>query len=354
MKINKEIAQQIFDKTRDILNMHLAITDDRGIVLAGGRPGDFDLYSYQAINQRRITEEKGEKVVTWSPLYYEGQAVGSFSISGSLSEVTQETIDLVQGLSQVLIYQGMLLEKLYSLDRARAGFIREILMGGSIKSEDQAGEQADILRLNLRANQAIILAHVSGFQENYLASLNNFSPEEKVIKFEEYISSMLRKIEEAFDGNDQNVVVYFGHNIFLILKGIRGGKVTTENSVKFFLKKGKYLHEVIKNITEGEVTIGIGQFYPGFEGLKKSFNDAKLALEIGAKIWGLGKDYHILDVGIFVSLASISHQRKAELSNQLLHPLLENGELKKTVEIFYGYYFGIKFPRCQSAIDKSI
>jgi carbohydrate diacid regulator len=122
--------------------------------------------------------------------------------------------------------------------------------------------------------------------------------------------------------------------IDLVLKGIRGDKVTTENSVKFFIAKGKYIHETLSEITQQKVTIGVGQYYPQIKGLKKSFQDAKLALEIGSKIWGTGGVYHILDVGIFVSLSPISHQRKAELAIQLLKPLFENEELSKTVESF--------------------
>lgn len=336
MRISKEIAEQIHDKVKEILGKDLVLTDDKGIVVVGGRYGDFNLYAYQAIAGKELIAEKGENSLIWSPLEYDDQVVGSFAVYGSNSDVTDELLGLIKGLSEVLIYQGLFLENLYSLDRARAVFIRDLLVNGIVKNEDQANEQADILRINLRANQAVVLAYVSNFKESYLDTLKKLSPEEKMVRFEEHVTETIKKLKESFDGNDQNVVVYFSHNLFLILKGIRGDKVTTENSVKFFIAKGKYIHETLSEITQQKVTIGVGQYYPEIKGLKKSFQDAKLALEIGSKIWGGGGVYHILDVGIFVSLSPISHQRKAELAIQLLRPLTENEELSKTVEAFLG------------------
>jgi carbohydrate diacid regulator len=336
MRISKEIAEQIHDKAKEILGKDLVITDDKGVVVVGGRYGEFNLYAYQAISEGVSIQEKGDLYLNWSPLDYEGQVVGAFAIYGNHSEITEELIDLIRGLSQVLIYQGLFLENLYSLDRARAVFIRDLLVNGVVKSEDQANEQADILRINLRTNQAVILAFVSNYKEDYLDSLKKLSPEEKMMRFEEHVSETIKKLKQSFDGNDQNVVVYFSHNLFLILKGIRGDKVTTENSVKFFSAKGKYIYDTLTQITEHKVTVGVGQYYSNIKGLKKSFQDAKLALEIGSKIWGDGGVYHILDVGIFVSLSPISHQRKAELAIQLLKPLTDNEELSKTVEAFLG------------------
>lgn len=336
MKVSQEISDQIFEKTKGILGKKIVVTDDKGIVLTGGRHGDFSLYAYQAIIHKSVIEEKGDNFFTWSPLVYEDQIVGAYALAGTFAQITNDTLDLVQALAQVLIYQGLLMERVYSLDKARTTFLRDLLVLENIKNEDKAFEQADILRINLKCNQAVILLHIQNFQNNFLDFLDNYSPEEKILKFEEYISDIIKIIRDGFDGNDQNIIVYFGNDLFLILKGIRGEKVTSDNSVGFFRKKGKYTQELAQKAVKGVVTVGVGQYYHGLQGLKKSFQDAKLALEIGAKIWGLDNVYHILDVGIFVSLAPISHQRKAEITNQLLRPLIVNKELKKTVEIFLG------------------
>ena len=81
-------------------------------------------------------------------------------------------------------------------------------------------------------------------------------------------------------------------------------------------------------------TIGVGQYYPELQGLRKSYQDAKLALEVGIKVWGRGRMYHIKQVGMFITLANTSQDRKAELAHQILSPLLRDEQLFKTVQAF--------------------
>jgi carbohydrate diacid regulator len=82
-------------------------------------------------------------------------------------------------------------------------------------------------------------------------------------------------------------------------------------------------------------TIGVGQYYPGAEGLRKSFSDAKVAIELGEKIWGPGKVYHITDVGMFIALSNkIPFERKCELAYQVMGKIFSDDSLYKTVSIF--------------------
>lgn len=61
MNITSEIAEQIFDKTKEILGKKLVLTNDKGIIVTGGQQGNFNLYAYQAISQKRVVEEEGDK-----------------------------------------------------------------------------------------------------------------------------------------------------------------------------------------------------------------------------------------------------------------------------------------------------
>ena len=82
------------------------------------------------------------------------------------------------------------------------------------------------------------------------------------------------------------------------------------------------------------VTLGVGQYYPDLGGLRKSFQEAKLALSVGSKVWESGRTYHIKQVGMYVTLANVAQEHKAELAHQILHPLLQDEQLYKTVQTF--------------------
>jgi carbohydrate diacid regulator len=48
----------------------------------------------------------------------------------------------------------------------------------------------------------------------------------------------------------------------------------------------------------------------------------------------VGRVYHIKHVGMFITLANTSQDRKAELAHQILSPLLRDEQLFKTVQAF--------------------
>jgi carbohydrate diacid regulator len=141
-------------------------------------------------------------------------------------------------------------------------------------------------------------------------------------------------VRQGFKNYQDNIASYCGDDTFVILKGIGGSNPNTLNTIRFLNEKGQYVYDLLKKLHQGSVTVGVGQYYPDLGGLRKSYQDAKLALQVGTKVWGPGRVYHIKQVGMFVTLANISQDRKAELAHQILHPLLRDQQLYKTVRSF--------------------
>src|SRR5207244_2548370 len=122
---------------------------------------------------------------------------------------------------------------------------------------------------------------------------------------------------------------------FILLKGIVGDSPTTLNTIRFMMEKAEFALSLLQQMDLGHtITLGIGQYYPDLGGLRKSYQDAKLALEVGSKVWGHGRVYHIKHVGMFITLANTTQERKAELAHQILSPLLRDEQLFKTVQAF--------------------
>jgi carbohydrate diacid regulator len=120
-----------------------------------------------------------------------------------------------------------------------------------------------------------------------------------------------------------------------LLKGIGGENLNTLNTIRFLKDRAQYLMKTLAKIHDGgPITIGVGQYYPDLGGLRKSYQDAKLALDVGTKVWGQGRIYHIKDVGMYTTLAKVNPERKAELAHQILNPLLGDEQLFGTVQMF--------------------
>ncbi len=336
MQLTKELARQIREKSKTILNREMAVANASGVVLAGPNAGGI------SISEALKAAQDGSKtsgileshLVEWLPFVYEQQTVGVFGIITDEGPIAGETISLLQGLAEVIVHQYLLLDKMQSTETVRSDFIRELLQAPQVDSED-AYHQADILQLNLRLPQAVLLAHLQNFENLIHSQTANLSSEEQRMELLREIEKVVSHIHEGFQNYPDNITTYIGDDTFVLLKGIGGGNPNTLNTIRFLNEKGHYLHDLLGKLPQNyKVTVGIGQYYPNLGGLRKSYQDAKLALEVGGKVWGVGKVYHVKEVGMFVTLANIGQDRKAELAHQILHPLLRDPQLYKTVRMF--------------------
>ncbi len=322
-------------RARLVLNRRVIVADANGVVLGedgGERQTIVD--ALRACQEGRvIRSELGDDLVAWCPFVYENQTVGAFGIIEESLRITPEAIGLLQGLAEVIVHQHFLLDHIQPTEKMRATFLQEVLASGKINSTE-AYRQADILQMNLRLPQAIMLVEVANLEEDIPQS-SDASTETQAGRLHEHTGKVVALILKAFNNNGGIISSYIGHNQFVVSKCITGENLTTRNTTRFLTEKSSQLHEVLKKaFPQKVVTLGVGQYYPDLGGLRKSYQEAKLALTVGSKVWESGRVYHIKQVGMYVTLANVAQEHKAELAHQILHPLLQDGQLYKTVQTF--------------------
>lgn len=336
MQIGKPLAEQIRSKAKTILNRELAVANASGKVLASAvGTGEFAADALKASQEgRQINSTLQNHRVVWVPFVYEYQTIGVFGISIDQGPVTPEAVSLLLGLAEVIVHQYLLIDHVQSTETMRGEFLGEILSAQSVDPED-VYKRADILQVNLRSPQAVILAQVHNFEETLRKENQHLSPEEQRIEMSRETEKIISGLKKDFMNFPDNVMGYIGNDTFVILKGIGGTTPNTVNTIRFLTEKGEYIFQLLQDLKlKLPVTVAVGQYYPELGGLRKSFQDAKLAMEVGSKVWGKGKVYHIKQVGMFITLANTSQDRKAELAHQILHPLLRDQQLYKTVREF--------------------
>ena len=83
------------------------------------------------------------------------------------------------------------------------------------------------------------------------------------------------------------------------------------------------------------VTIGIGRYYPGIDGLPRSYQDARAALTLGGHSLGPNR-VHCLDaLGIAAFVGVADARTKIDLATHLLSPLDHEDELLQTLQVFF-------------------
>jgi carbohydrate diacid regulator len=338
MQLNSALAKQVADQTKAILKRDLIICDTSGQILTGIAPQSTSHFIAEALNVAQTgqtsTSTYLDRQTKWWPFVYEGQTAAIFGLPVDIDPITQEAINLLHGLAEVLLYQHFLLDKLQSSERLRGNFLEHLLTDATINTVD-INNQADILQLDIRSPQAIILIQLDGLESAIRHQNRNLAPEEQQLKIDIETNRIAGLIRDFYKNFQNNLIAYLGNNRFVILKNIGGDYLTTLNTIKFMRDKGENLYEMLKKLQlKYPIALGIGQYYPDLAGLRKSYQDAKLALEVGVKVWGPNCSYHIKNVGMFITLANTSQDRKAELAYQILSPLLHDEQLFKTVQVF--------------------
>lgn len=335
MLLNSALARQISDKANQVLKRDLLIADLSGQILAGGRARTFISEALSAAQTGRpAVSDFEERQTKWWPFVYDERTIAVFGLPLDTGPITQEAVTLLQGLAEVIVYQHFLLDKIQSAERVRADFVRHLLTAPSIDPAD-IYRQADILQLNLRNPQAVILIHLDGYENDIRKSHGQLSSEEQQLQIDSAAEIMNTRIRDGFKNLSENLVAYLGNNQFILLKGLTGDSLTTLNSIRQMNEKAAQTETILAGANLSHpVTIGVGQYYPDLAGLRKSYQDARLALDVGTKVWGSGRIYHIKQVGMFITLAGTTQERKAELAHQILSPLLRDEQLFKTVQTF--------------------
>lgn len=336
MKLTPDLAAQIISRAKLILDRELIVADPRGLVMSEGPElGRIAVDAVRCCQEgRTVRGTVSDEQVAWCPFVYEQQTLGAIGIVEREGQVTPEAISLIQGLAEVISNQYFLLEHVQPSEMMRSRFFKQFLTstGGN---PDEVFREADILQLNLRTPQAMILVEIEDFEKKTAADKSGLSLDEREMLVHESAAKISEVIREAFKSHPGNIACYLGNNVFALAKGIGGEGLTIRNTTRFLQEKADYIHQAIKTIMpEQAVTVGIGQYYPELGGLRKSYQEARLSLEVGGKVWGPGRVYHIKQVGMFITLANVTQDRKAELAHQILYPLLRDEQLYKTVQTF--------------------
>ncbi len=336
MRLTPDLASQIIGRAKTILDREILVADPRGVIVSDGpNIGHISVDAVRAAQEgRTIRGAIEDNLIAWCPFVYEQQTLGSIGIVEREGQVTPEAISLMQGLTEVISNQYFLMEHVQPSEMMRSRFFQQFLNATS-GNHDEIFREADILQLNLRSPQAMILVEIEDFEKTVAAVKPDLSHEESDMVIHEAGSKISEVIRQAFRNHPGNIVCYLSKNVFAVSKGIGGESLTIRNTTRFLHEKATYIHEAIKTIMPDQaVTVGVGQYYPELGGLRKSYQEARLSLSVGSKVWGPGAVYHIKQVGMFITLANVAQERKAELAHQILYPLLRDEQLYKTVQTF--------------------
>ena len=317
-ELSAPFARTIITQVMSLLGRDVSLAGADGTVVASYDPnlvGTRLQGAAAAVKSAEAIPLDGLQAVGFG-IVYEGEPVAAIVIHADPKSV-KEFVPMTKSLVELLITQ--------EADHALADNLDQLLWqffhSASGAERDKLVAETRLLGVDLTKPRFVALIHVPEFSQK-LANANDKSV--PINRFKEKLS---REVQALFPNSKDNVITYFGHDRFLLLKDATRG----EETLNLFQQKGP---QMFKNIG-GDLTAGIGGHYLGADGIVTSFQEAETALRLGLKLHGPGRAYLVDDLGLYVVFGEVSTDRQVHLAKRLLAPLLQEADLLKTLRAYF-------------------
>ena len=351
MKITHKLAQNIVNKTMNILKKNINIMDEKGVIIGSGdksRLNQFHEGAAQVIKEGKkleiyskdINHLVGAKPGINLPIEHNNKIIGVVGITGEPDEVSPFG-EVIKMTVEMMLQQEFLLKELQLEQQARENFIHDLISGRIGNDPDLFITRGQIVGYDILIPRVALVMDIYQFEKTAKQSLQTFKGlKEGEIYLQRLKNDVLKTIQGIFVDTPQEIASYTGGDRFVVLKTINL-KDSDEILRRKLFRMGKRIKNTISQQMKFKVTIGIGEYHEDIRGISKSFKKATQALDVGTKLEGAGDIYHINDLGIGRILAEIKKDTQQEIIKKTFYSAKEvrgrkiNETLLETLKAFF-------------------
>jgi carbohydrate diacid regulator len=324
-----QLASALAQRAAETLGAAVLIADQRGQVIAGSQ-ADLARLSVDDMVQ------SGDDGFLRIPLRVDGQ-VGEVLV-GPPANGEALSPRLTQVLLELLIDQAMVVERLPNQHELKSSFIYDLL-NGKITDEDTLLRHAHFLGLDLTPPRAVILIDAKDYIVGNADEL----------RVQRHAQMVIKSVVSFFHLPNDTICAYIGNGEVAVLKASNtknlaiwaddqavplDGNASWAN-LTALKRAGDALLARLRRDTGASVSIGIGRYHPGVEGLALSYQDAKAALSLGRRFHGQNQVHCLDGLGIAAFVGVSDEQTKLDLALHLLSPLDHEPDMIETLTAFF-------------------
>jgi len=223
-----------------------------------------------------------------------------WGVQKSLDEV--DLIALNHAVTSVAL--GLVRKKAAAQQRVRlVQELLEDLLSGTLTSEETLRRRAWSLGLDLSDKSIAILVDIDNFEEYYLS--NHRRGEEHVQKIK---TGLLESVERVLEKLLPGSLAVAKSDSVVVLARCPAACWRTK-----MMRVAQDIHRAVREeLPEVTVSIGVGSPHPSPLELVVSYNEARLALDIGRRVKGNDRVNVFEDLGVYRFLASVCSSAEAE------------------------------------------
>jgi len=332
------------------LDQDVAITDLTGTVVADSEIKNFGKHlpttALVLKNNKTMPLPKGEleaEVTAWAtPLIYDNQVVGSLILKDN-GRVTEEQINLAKSLAELLIHQVMVLRMLPTTSQVLDKFFYD-LFEGQENDKTKPLEQSRFLdihyyKVGLDRDRIVVLINIPGFWQKLLGQ--NIVPQETEQAKVEHYKQTIQQIFKPYGASLEDILVtYFSGDNFIVL--IAAPPESGQKTHEQVLNNADTIPGLIKNSLGETALLAVPNFHAGLDGLLKAYNQAKITLSLGKKLYPVNHVFFYREVILAKMINQIPAAEQQYFINYYLKSLLKKPPLLKTLSAYFSADLDLK------------
>lgn len=330
-----QVVESIVEHLSSLLDTQVSVLNSRGTIIASNDPG-FRGTSFEQLGQ--LCETGYLRV----PMQFNGQ-ISELVVAESIHATIPSK--LVQALVELMLHQATVRHQLSNQYELKNKFIHDLLRGSNVHEADILRD-AQILGMDLGRPRAVILIDAADY---ILTGDRSSTLELSNTQIWRRAECIISSVVSFFHLPSDTICAYIGNGEVAVLKASSSRDLaawTTQNdgpnlpgtswaNLTALKRAGSALLKRLYCDTQTDINIGIGRYHPGLEGLARSYQDARAALNLGKRFQGPNQ-LHCLDrLGIAAFVGVSDEQTKIDLARHLLSPLDQEAELLDTLTTFF-------------------
>jgi carbohydrate diacid regulator len=330
---NASIIQTIIDRAAELLHAHVWALERREIVIASS--------NHRAIGMPLALVSECADACLRVPLRVEGSELSALAVDIAEDDTS---LHLVQALIELIVTQVTVINQIPNQQQLERQFVYNLLFE-PVSDEDTIFRRGNSIGIDLTIPRAVLLIDASTFILGTDRSNERIGDGALAHKRAE---AVIAHIVDFFHLRRATICTYIGSGEIVVLKASstkdlsawadseeNGSPCASWANLLALKRASSALLDQIYRAVRSPVTMGIGRYYPGIEGLSRSYQDARAALSLGRRSLGPNR-VHCLDaIGIAAFVGVADTRTKLELATHLLSPLDHEDELLRTLQVFF-------------------
>ena len=288
MQLLEQIAQEVVEKTSNIIECPISITDNAGIIIGStdkSRLGIFHQPSLEVIKKNAVidctTEIKNTILPGISvPIKFNNKIIGVLGIVGSPREV-EKYVHLVKNQVEMMCQEAFQNELLDLKEKMIEMFVYELINYNELNIEkiEQIQQYANLLDINLHKNKVCLLIKINRFSKLNHTKQGN---DEFFNRFQYFRKEVIGFLKLIFHCDKDDIVSLIDFETFIIIKSLPY-KQSYSSLLEGLDDKLMRMNSFLENKYLASVAISVGDINSGIKGIAESYQNAVTALNIEGK-----------------------------------------------------------------------